>query len=81
MKDNQTIDLTKIRFAAPWAAWWAMFSAVVVGVWYLRGAKEIGEQVVAEVKELRAEMRQTRDTMHLHDVRISTLEEWRRSQR
>jgi hypothetical protein len=56
-----------------------MFAVVCAGVWYLRGAKAIGEQVVVEVKELRVEMRQARETMHAHDVRISTLEEWKRS--
>lgn len=56
-----------------------MFAVVCVGVWHVRGAKAIGEQVVVEVKELRVEMKQARETMHAHEVRISTLEEWKRT--
>lgn len=85
-KQPQTINIDRIRLAGPWAAWWAMFSVAVIGVWYIRGAKDAGEQVVVEVKEvavevkaLRSEMKQARETMHAHDVRISTLEEWKRS--
>lgn len=75
----QTVNLDRIRLSGPWAAWWAMFSVAVIGVWYLRGAKAVGEQVVVEVKELRTEMKQTRETIHVLDVRVSTLEEWKRS--
>ena len=75
----QTVHIDRLRFTGPWMAWWAMFAAVCTGVWHVRGAKSIGEQVVIEVKELRAEMKQARDTLHAQDVRISTLEEWRRS--
>lgn len=76
----QTINVDRIRLSGPWAAWWAMFTVAVIGVWYLRGAKAAGEQVVIEVKELRGEMKQARETIHVLDVRVSTLEEWKRSQ-
>lgn len=75
----QTINLDRIRISGPWAAWWAMFSVAVIGVWYLRGAKDAGEQVVVEVKALRGEMKQAREQIHVLDVRVSTLEEWKRS--
>lgn len=76
---SQTIDFEHARFSATWVAWWSMFAVVCTGVWYLRGAKAVGEQVVVEVQQLRVEMTQARETMHAHDVRISTLEEWKRS--
>jgi len=75
----QTINVDRIRLAGPWAAWWAMFSVAVLGVWYLRGSKAAVEQVVVEVKELREETKQAREIIHVLDVRISTLEEWKRS--
>jgi hypothetical protein len=60
----QNIDVDRVRFSAPWAAWWAMFIVVCTGVWYLRGAKATIEQAVIEVKELRVEMRATQDKQH-----------------
>lgn len=75
----QALNIDRVRLSGTWTAWWAMFSTVVVGVWYLRGAKEAGEQVVKEVQELRSEMKQAREAMHILDVRVSTLEEWKRS--
>lgn len=78
-KQPQTINLDRIRLAGPWAAWWAMFSVAVLGVWYLRGSKAAVEQVVVEVKELREENKQAREIIHVLDVRVSTLEEWKRS--
>ena len=75
----QTVYLDKIRLNGPWAAWWAMFSVAVLGVWYLRGSKAAVEQVVIEVKELREETKQAREIIHVLDVRVSTLEEWKRS--
>lgn len=75
----QAIYADRLRLSASWVSWWSMFAVVCTGVWYLRGAKAIGEQVVVEVQELRLEMKQARETMHAHDVRISTLEEWKRS--
>lgn len=56
-----------------------MFSVAVSGVWYLRGAKAAVEQVVIEVKELREETKQAQEIIHVLDVRVSTLEEWKRS--
>lgn len=85
-KQPQTINIDRIRLSGPWAAWWAMFCVAVIGVWYIRGAKDAGEQVVVEVKEvavevkaLRSEMKQARDEIHGLNVRVSTLEEWKRS--
>lgn len=75
----QTVHIDRIRLAGPWAAWWAMFSVAVLGVWYLRGSKAAVEQVVIEVKELREETKQAREIIHVLDVRVSTLEEWKRS--
>jgi hypothetical protein len=75
----QTVNLDRIRLSGPWAAWWAMFCVAVIGVWYLRGAKDAGEQVVVEVKALRTEMKQAREEIHGLNVRVSTLEEWKRS--
>lgn len=75
----QTINVDRIRLSGPWAAWWAMFTVAVTGVWYLRGAKDAGEQVVIEVKALRGEMKQAREQIHVLNVRVSTLEEWKRS--
>lgn len=75
----QTINVDRIRLSGPWAAWWAMFTIAVTGVWYLRGAKDAGEQVVIEVKALRGEMKQAREQIHVLNVRVSTLEEWKRS--
>lgn len=75
----QTVHIDRIRLAGPWAAWWAMFSVAVLGVWYLRGSKAAVEQVVIEVKELREENKQAREIIHVLDVRVSTLEEWKRS--
>lgn len=77
---QQTVNLDRIRLSGPWAAWWAMFCVAVVGVWYLRGVKDAGEQVVVEVKALRAEIKQAREEIHGLNVRVSTLEEWKRSQ-
>jgi len=76
----QTVHIDRIRLAGPWAAWWAMFSVAVLGVWYLRGSKAAVEQVVIEVKELREKTKQAREIIHVLDVRVSTLEEWKRSQ-
>lgn len=73
------MNVDRIRLAGPWAAWWAMFSVAVLGVWYLRGSKAAVEQVVVEVKELREETKQAREIIHVLDVRVSTLEEWKRS--
>lgn len=56
-----------------------MFSVAVLGVWYLRGAKDAGEAVVVEVKAMREEMRVAAEKIHVLDVRVSTLEEWKRS--
>lgn len=78
-KPTQTINLDRIRLAGPWAAWWAMFCVACIGVWYLRGAKSVVEQVVVEVKGLREETKQAREIIHVLDVRVSTLEEWKRS--
>ena len=78
-KPTQTINIDRIRLSGPWAAWWAMFSVAVLGVWYLRGSKAAVEQVVVEVKELREETKQAREIIHILDVRVSTLEEWKRS--
>lgn len=75
----QTVNIDRIRLSGPWAAWWAMFSVAVIGVWYLRGSKAAVEQVVIEVKELREETKQAREIIHVLDVRVSTLEEWKRS--
>jgi len=75
----QTVHIDRIRLAGPWAAWWAMFSVAVLGVWYLRGSKAAVEQVVIEVKELREEAKQAREIIHVLNVRVSTLEEWKRS--
>jgi hypothetical protein len=75
----QTIHVDRMRLTGPWLAWWSLFAVACTGVWYLRGAKAVGEQVVVEVQQLRVEMTQARETMHAHDVRISTLEEWKRS--
>jgi hypothetical protein len=79
MTDKQAVNIDRIRLNGSWTAWWAVFSVLLVGVWYLRGAKSIGEQVVLEVRELRMEMREARDVMHSHDMRLTTLEEWKRS--
>jgi len=79
-KPQPTIHLDRIRLAGPWAAWWAMFCVAVLGVWYMRGAKAVVEQVVVEVKGLREETKQAREIIHILDVRVSTLEEWKRSQ-
>jgi hypothetical protein len=75
----QTINLDRIRLSGPWAAWWAIFSVAVLGVWYLRGTKDAGEAVVVEVKAMREEMRAATEMIHILDVRVSTLEEWKRS--
>jgi len=75
----QMVHIDRIRLAGPWAAWWAMFAVAVSGVWYLRGAKAAVEQVVIEVKELREETKQAQEIIHVLDVRVSTLEEWKRS--
>ena len=75
----ETVNIDRIRLSGPWAAWWAMFAVALAGVWQIRGAKSAGEQVVIEVKELRSEMKQAREAMHVLDVRVSTLEEWKRS--
>lgn len=75
----QTVNLDRIRLAGPWAAWWAMFSVAVLGVWHLKGSKDAVEQVVIEVKALRQETKQAREIIHVLDVRVSTLEEWKRS--
>jgi hypothetical protein len=56
----QTVNVDRIRLAAPWAAWWAMFAAVCIGVWHVRGAKSFMEQVVVEVRELRVEAKELR---------------------
>ncbi len=75
----QTINMDRVRISGPWAAWWAMFAVAVTGVWYLRGSKAAVEQVVIEVKELREKTKQAREIIHVLDVRVSTLEEWKRS--
>lgn len=76
---EQIIHVDRARLSAAWTSWWAMFCVVCMGVWYIRGAKDIGEQVVVEVKQLRAEMKQARESLHNHEVRLSTLEEWKRT--
>ena len=38
------------------------------------------KEVAVEVKALRSEMKQARDEIHGLNVRVSTLEEWKRSQ-
>jgi len=75
----QTIQLDRVRLSGPWAAWWAMFTVAVSGVWYLRGAKDAGEAVVVEVKAVREEMKAAAEKIHVLDVRVSNLEEWKRS--
>jgi hypothetical protein len=79
MSKPESINLDRIRLSASWTAWWAVFVVLLVGVWYLRGAKAVGEQVVTEVRELRIEMRDQRDVIHTHDMRLTTLEEWKRT--
>lgn len=76
----QTINLGRVRLSGPWAAWWAIFCVAVIGVWYIRGAKDAGKQVVVEVNEvaieveaLRSEMKQARDEINGLNVRVSTL--------
>ena len=76
----QTINIDRVRLSGASAAWWAMFCVAVLGVWYLRGSKAAVEQVVIEVKELREKTKQAREIIHVLDVRVSTLEEWKRSQ-
>lgn len=75
----QTINLDRIRLSGPWAAWWAMFAVALTGVWYLRGAKDAGEAMVLEVKAVRQEMKTAAERIHILEVRVSTLEEWKRS--
>jgi len=78
MPSPQEINLDRIRLSGSWAAWWAVFCVLLVGVWYLRGAKSVGEQLVIEIKEIHSEMRKANDKLHSHDMRLTTLEEWKR---
>ena len=66
----QTIQVDRVRFSAPWAAWWAMFLVVCTGVWYVRGAKSVVEQVVNEVRELRVEMKVVQEKQHQLEVEM-----------
>lgn len=85
-KSPQTIHTDRLRIAMPWAAWTVMVTIIGSGVWNAAGAKAGIDRVAdgvnslrAEVQEIRKEMREAREKMHAHDVRISTLEEWKRS--
>ena len=85
-KPPQTIHTDRLRIAGPWAAWTVMVAIIGSGVWHVAGVKAGIDRVAdgvnslrAEVQEIRKEMREARETMHAHDVRISTLEEWKRS--
>jgi len=60
----QDIHVDRLRLSGPWVAWWAMFVTVCCGVWYVRGAAIAVQQVVAEVKELRVEMKVTEEKQH-----------------
>ena len=66
----QNIDVDRVRFSAPWAAWWAMFIVVCTCVWYVKGAKLVLEQVVYEVKEMRVEMKVAQEKHHQLELEI-----------
>lgn len=67
---HQTIQVDRARLSATWAAWWAMFLVICTGVWYVRGAKSVVEQVVNEVRELRVEMKFVQEKQHQLEIEM-----------
>lgn len=47
-----------------------MFLVICTGVWYVRGAKSVVEQVVNEVRELRVEMKVVQEKQHQLEIEM-----------
>jgi len=80
-----TINIDKLRFSITWAAWVTSLGVAISGVVFLsniksdaKAAVDLGSAVLMELKGIREDLANTKDKIHEHDKRLSSLEEERR---